>query len=193
MAKNKGSKPTDPASLAFSAVENALDGSAAAKAPAETVTNKAKSNNTKTTPARTRSAERIAARTKGIANDDRSSAAGILYSLQSKSTSTPYWVAAFASIVWGAVIGALGFFRFGENLTDTALLSQTLRTPEFAGYAALLVIPILAFFAIAVMTKRANDLRLAASSMTQAAMRLTEPEATASHLNAHFLAQVNLK
>jgi len=181
MAKSKDSSPKDPAALAFSAVENALvqpvETSAAEDKPA--AKSKASKNSPKPT-SRTRSAERIAERAAGIANDDRSSATGILYSLQSKPNNTPYWVALLASIIWGGIIGVLGAFRYADTIANTELLSATVRTPEFAAYVALLVIPILAFFAIAVMTRRANDLRLAASTMTQAAMRLTEPEATAS-------------
>ena len=43
-----------------------------------------------------------------------------------------------------------------------------------------MVLPVLGFFAVATLFRRAQDLRNAASSITQAAIRLAEPEVTAS-------------
>ena len=51
---------------------------------------------------------------------------------------------------------------------------------DFIGLVALAIIPVLGFFAIATLIRRAQDLRNAATAVTQAAIRLAEPETTAS-------------
>src|SRR6185503_18494743 len=51
---------------------------------------------------------------------------------------------------------------------------------DFIGLVALTVIPVLGFFAIAALIRRAQDLRNAATAVTHAAIRLAEPETTAS-------------
>ena len=49
-----------------------------------------------------------------------------------------------------------------------------------SAWSPLAVIPVLGFFAIATLIRRAQDLRNAATAVTQAAIRLAEPETTAS-------------
>src|SRR5690606_24861970 len=55
-----------------------------------------------------------------------------------------------------------------------------LTSVDFAGWAAVIALPVVGIIAIGVLARRAADLRLAANSMTQAAIRLTEPESAAA-------------
>src|SRR5690606_28156318 len=53
-------------------------------------------------------------------------------------------------------------------------------TIDFIALIAIMFLPVAAFFAVATLFRRAQDLRNAASSITQAAIRLAEPEVTAA-------------
>jgi len=53
-------------------------------------------------------------------------------------------------------------------------------TIEFVAILAIMLVPVLGLFAVATLFRRAADLRNAASSITQAAIRLAEPEVTAA-------------
>src|SRR5690606_31832352 len=61
-----------------------------------------------------------------------------------------------------------------------ANFGQFAGTIEFIAILAIIVLPVLGFFAVATLVRRAQDLRNAASSITQAAIRLAEPEVTAA-------------
>ncbi len=70
----------------------------------------------------------------------------------------------------------VAIIRNGRDLGTPAFFGSN----EFIGLVALAVIPVLGFFAIATLIRRAQDLRNAATAVTQAAIRLAEPETTAS-------------
>src|SRR5690554_4264959 len=175
MAKNP--TPTnDPAALAFSAVEDALKESvfnmdnaaqqASERKPAATGRSE-----------RLRAADKIAQQAGPVANDDRYPASKILYSLQNRSSLAPIWVALLVSLAWLAISGAGGWLRYGDQFSD---FGRFVGTIDFIALAAIMVVPVVGFFGIATLFRRAQDLRNAASSITQAAMRLAEPEVTAA-------------
>jgi len=184
MAKQSTSPAKDPAALAFSAVEAALKDSVfsiedAKSPPAEQKQKPAKTEK----PAeaeRQRSAKRIAGKTSSPANDDAFAAQRILYSMQSRPSAAPIWIAALLSILWLAGTGVISWLRFGEQLTDPQQFVGFSTTAEFAGLLAIAFLPVLGFFAVGILVRRAQELRVAAASMTQAAIRLAEPETTAA-------------
>lgn len=184
MAKNNESTSKDPAELAFSAVEDALRDSVFSLDTAE---QEAKQKPTSSAPApkrpspeRENVAGKIAARAKGPANDDRYTSSKLLQSMQSRPSFAPLWIAVLVSAIWIVATGAIGWLRFGDQLSRPAQWNVFVTTADFAGLLAITTLPILGFFAVAILARRAQDLRIAATSMTQAAIRLAEPETTAA-------------
>ena len=174
MAKNL-TPNNDPAALAFSAVEDALKDSVfnldstPEKTPERRTSDTARSE-------RLRAADKIAQQAGPVANDDRFPAK-ILYNLNSRSSSAPTWIALVLSAVWLCVAGAVAWLRYGPQLSNFGQFAGTI---DFVGLLAILFLPVVGFFAVATLFRRAQDLRNAASSITQAAMRLAEPEVTAA-------------
>jgi hypothetical protein len=174
MAKNP--TPTnDPAALAFSAVEDALKESVFSIEPSPAQAEKRPTEPTRSE--RLRAADKIAQQAGAVANDDRFPASRILYNLQSRSSSAPTWIAVGLSALWLLVSGAGAYMRYGNELGN---LGQFMGTIDFIALIAIMFLPVAAFFAVATLFRRAQDLRNAASSITQAAIRLAEPEVTAA-------------
>ena len=189
MAK-KSNTQDDPATLAFSAVEDALKDSVfgnPAPAPAEPASTPAPEAGiaaaaaSSTRPAssraeRARVADKQAAMSGSVANDDRFQGSRILYGLQSRSSSTPNLVAILVAVGWVIAVLAIAVIRNGRDFGSASFFGSN----DFIGLVALTVIPVLGFFAIATLIRRAQDLRNAATAVTHAAIRLAEPETTAS-------------
>ncbi len=113
------------------------------------------------------------------ANDDRASVGGMMHSLQRQPTKTPYWTALLMSSVWLICGLTYGWVMFRDEMTGLSSFRDYLATPSLLTLTAVIVVPILFFFVIAVLTRRAQGLRLAALSMTEIAARLAEPEGVA--------------
>src|SRR5690606_23108565 len=181
----------DPAALAFSAVENALkdsvfsmDDKPARKVESQPATREPKRDQRRENPTnseRLRAADKIAAQASSVANDDRSPAASAFYALQTRASNAPVWFAIVASVLWMAGVGLIAAIRYGNQFAEGLTVAEFVQTLDFAALAAIIALPILAMISIAFLVRRAQDLRLAAASMTQAAMRLSEPESAAAH------------
>ena len=163
----------DPAALAFSAVEDALKASAANAA-------EAKPARTSAAPARDTAAKKIARRAASPANDDRFTSSKLLTAMQARPSSSSIWLALITSFIWIAVVATIGWMRFGQSLTSPEASRNFFTSTDFLGLLALALFPVLAIAAIAALVRRSHDLRVAAVSMTQAAIRLTEPETDAA-------------
>jgi len=110
------------------------------------------------------------------ANDDRQSVGQILQSMQRRPSRAPYMAAFLLSIAWVALGVFIGIAYFGGDFRS--LTAQGAHPTLFA-LAAGIVLPVLLFYVLAHMIRRAQELRLIARSMTEAAMRLAEPETIA--------------
>ncbi|MDR3471926.1 MAG: hypothetical protein P4M09_09590 [Devosia sp.] len=178
MAKKPTSASNDPAALAFSAVEDALKDSVFnldEGVDQRTPHPQLRDNRERTE--RLRANEKIASQTGSVANDDRFGATRILYGLQSKASPQPTYIAIGLSVVWVVAVILAEVVRLRSVDEGAPLFTNSL---ELVAFLAILVLPIAAFFAIATLVRRAQELRIAASSITQAAVRLAEPETTAS-------------
>jgi hypothetical protein len=115
------------------------------------------------------------------ANDDRPSVGQILQAMQTRTPSrAPFVFALVASLVWLTLCGVY----FASHYAAADLSAYTAREfwlrPEI-GLAGLSAIgPTLFLFALAILARRAQELRASARSMTQVAMRLAEPETLAT-------------
>src|ERR1700712_3510628 len=184
MAK-KSNTQDDPATLAFSAVEDALKDSVFGgpaqpdiQAQPEPMMSAPRSQGGGGggRTERARPADKIAAQSGSVANDDRFQGSRILYGLQSRSSQTPNLVAILVAVGWVVAILAVALLRNGSNFGTAGFYGSN----DFIGLVALAIIPVLGFFAIATLIRRAQDLRNAATAVTHAAIRLAEPETTAS-------------
>ncbi len=182
--KNISSNNTDPAALAFSAVENALkdsilenDSKKSTKEQKSAIDQNAKSGIND----REQTAKKIYKKTNTPANEDRLLARSKFYTkIRTSSSSAPLWIATLLSVLWLSLMFFVGWVNWSEQLLNPELLSKLVISNEFLTFLALTILPILSFFAIAILLRRAKDLRLAANSMTEAAIRLSEPEANAA-------------
>ena len=185
MAKKTATPQNDPATLAFSAVEDALKDSvfanldqpaAAEEPPAEKAAPKLPPRDNSPRSERQRTADKFAAQTGSVANDDRFPSSKILYGLQSKSSGTPTMVAGLVALGWVVAIALVAMIRNGADMGTASFWGSN----DFIGLLALAIVPVIGIFAIATLIRRAQDLRNAAAAVTQAAIRLAEPETTAS-------------
>ena len=128
-------------------------------------------------PVRTRTADVEEVRpSQRAANDDRQSVGQILQSMQRRPSRAPYMAAFFLSAVWVVLGIVVGLSYFGSDLR--AIANQGVHPTLFA-LAAGIALPVLLFYVLAHMIRRAQELRIIARSMTEAAMRLAEPETIA--------------
>lgn len=111
------------------------------------------------------------------ANDDRQKDyRSLLHTLNRRSSTTIYWVVAFVSVAWIAGAAALANMLFGTGIWKIRSLDQLMAQPGLIGLAVAALLPVVLFWAFAAMIRRAQDMRLAAQSMTEVAFRLAEPE-----------------
>ncbi|OZA79958.1 MAG: hypothetical protein B7X76_08820, partial [Azorhizobium sp. 39-67-5] len=165
-------KIQDPTEAALSAIQEALtlqldnpDG-----APAEDRTTQQGARDPRPRRSRVEVADRRAA------NDDRQTVGQLLSQLQRRSSPAPYWWAAGLAILWLGfgtpyVLAALRTAAPGASGFDALLAS-----PALMAILGSLIIPPIAFFALAAMVRRSRDLQLIGKSMTEVALRLAQPE-----------------
>lgn len=116
------------------------------------------------------------------ANDDRQKdARAIALGLNRRASGAIYWIMAVISAVWVAGGLAVANVLYGGGLFQVRSIDEIVARPSVLALLALTVMPVILFWAFAVMMKRAQDLRLAAQSMTEMAIRLAEPESIAQN------------
>ena len=111
------------------------------------------------------------------ANDDRQKDfRSLMHGLNQRASRTVYWVAAVLSLVWLGASVLLADQLFGPVIWQTRTVQQVFARPEWAMFGIGVLLPVILFWAFAAMVRRAQEMRLAAQSMTEVAFRLAEPE-----------------
>ncbi len=110
------------------------------------------------------------------ANDDAPSIGGLIYALNQKPSRRPFSIATFASLGWAVVTLGFAAFFWGNDIIAGAGLKAFLGRPELLTLVATLLGPIALMFALAVISYRAEEMRLRSSAMTEVAVRLAEPD-----------------
>ena len=115
------------------------------------------------------------------ANDDRPSVGQILQAMQTRPPSrAPFILALVASAVWLALCAVFFVDHYAAGGFGAVMEREFWLRPEI-GLAGLSAVgPVVFLFALAVLARRAQELRASARAMTQVAMRLAEPEALAT-------------
>ncbi|OKP64792.1 kinesin, partial [Ensifer adhaerens] len=115
------------------------------------------------------------------ANDDgRRSPAAMLRALDVRSNRAAIRVAALVSVIWAVAGLGVANLLYGPQIWQIRSLSDLAATPGAVGVAIGIVLPIMLFFSFAIMIARAQELRNAARSMAEVALRLAEPETAAA-------------
>ncbi|MCB1465084.1 MAG: hypothetical protein KDJ90_22310, partial [Nitratireductor sp.] len=116
------------------------------------------------------------------ANDDRSAGGGDLsFAIQRTPPTRIFWVAAFLSLVWLGLTGGLYVYaRDNGVLTSLFGTSEAMSGPVPWVLGGIILVPMLLIWAFAIMMRRAQEMRVAAQTMTEAAVRLLRPEDTAA-------------
>ncbi len=114
-------------------------------------------------------------RGKSAANDDAPSIGGLIYALEQKPSNQIYRHAAIASGLWllaGLVFAYLSLSSEAALSTWSTVLSR----PTTFLTATAIVVPIAVIWLLALLSWRAEELRLRSSTMTEVAIRLAEPD-----------------
>ncbi len=114
------------------------------------------------------------------ANDDRQrDYKAIVQRLNGRKNNTVYWLTALLSLLWLGGAYALAQRWIEPSVWSIGSIEEAIARPYVVLLAALTIVPIILFWAFAVMVRRAQEMRVAAESMTELAMRLVEPETNA--------------
>jgi hypothetical protein len=114
------------------------------------------------------------------ANDQRANLQPQLLGAMDASAKSPMRMAAILSVVW-VILGAVAAHIFyAPAIWEIRSFQQMTALPGAFGVLVATIFPIAIFFAFANMIARARELRYAARSMAEVALRLAEPENAAS-------------
>ncbi len=112
------------------------------------------------------------------ANDDGPSIGGLIFALQQKPSNAVYKYAAIASVVWCTVGAAFGMVMLSSEAPVQGWFDLMSRPTTFLTVTAI-VVPIAVMWLLALLSWRAEELRLRSSTMTEVAIRLAEPDRVA--------------
>ncbi|NJR14196.1 MAG: hypothetical protein HC779_08705 [Phyllobacteriaceae bacterium] len=96
-----------------------------------------------------------------------------------KASSTVFWGAFVLSALWAAGGYFVGTAIYGASLFSVGSIGAMLARPGLIATLIAIAVPIAAFWVFAIMMRRAQEMHLAAQSMTEVAYRLVEPESLA--------------
>ncbi|MEP4272835.1 MAG: hypothetical protein ABJ379_12800, partial [Roseibium sp.] len=163
-------KAKDPAEAALSAVEEALKldfggpEAAASEAAAEANTVAADpANRPQAEPRGPTQREERQSRRRGrggrppAANDDRRNIGNLIYALQRRPSSAPFWGALALSAVWAALGSSLFMSAFSDKVASFSDPQALLSSPEMILAAVGIGVPIIFFFVMAMMIWRAQE------------------------------------
>ena len=114
------------------------------------------------------------------ANDDgRKTTAGLLRALEIRSSRGAIRNATIISVLWSFGVLGLANLLYGPEIWQIRSISGVLAMPAAIGFLVAILVPVLVFYAFSIMMARAREMRSAARSMAEVALRLAEPESIA--------------
>ncbi len=113
------------------------------------------------------------------ANDDRANIGQMLQGLHQRPASrTPFILATVAAVAWAA--GAAGTaFMFRPELQELFAAPRMSALVALGAFVAV-ALPIVAFYVLALLIRRSQEMRAVAESMADVALRLAQPETVAT-------------
>ncbi|MCB1454269.1 MAG: hypothetical protein KDJ43_11545, partial [Rhizobiaceae bacterium] len=107
------------------------------------------------------------------ANDDRQRESRASLQAMNRGPSRGiYWATLFLTLAWVAGGLMLGHILFAPGIWQIRTIEQLLAAPQIIGLGIGILVPIILFWGFAVMIRRAQEMRHAARSLTEAVMRL---------------------
>lgn len=107
--------------------------------------------------------------------------ASLIYAIQQKPSSRIFLITFLISLIWIAACTYYGYLNVYPNLTAPLTTSSVFETPGLMSLLAIAFLPLLPIWGFALMLHRAQEMRHAASSMTEAAIQLLQPETGAEN------------
>ncbi len=115
------------------------------------------------------------------ANDEHDEQLARLHHLlQKKASARPLWIASFLSVIWLAICGYYIYGSLLPTLDTGKPLLNLISDPTFQLSAVAVVAPLMLFWAFAILVRRTQEMRNAAASMSEAALRLLRPDEVAT-------------
>ena len=114
------------------------------------------------------------------ANDQNASRARAAALPGAPDSGSPMRIAVIVSVIWVVLGLAAAHILYAPAIWQIRSLKQLAAVPGALGVLVATLFPIAVFFAFAVMIARARELRHAARSMAEVALRLAEPENAAA-------------
>ena len=119
------------------------------------------------------------------ANDDRETVGAILQAMNARPASrTPYILALIGALLWAAICALYAYVALWPTVPSRP--ADLLLRPETPLFLLAALAPIFCMFAFAALSRRLRELRLSARAISQVAVRLAEPEATAGEHMANL-------
>ena len=112
------------------------------------------------------------------ANDDGPSIGGLIFALQQKPSNAVFKYAAVGSVIWSAIGTGFGIVMLGSEAPIQGWFDLVSRPATFFSVTAI-VVPVAVLWLLALLSWRAEELRLRSSTMTEVAIRLAEPDRVA--------------
>jgi ABC-type transporter Mla subunit MlaD len=119
------------------------------------------------------------ARSHIAANDDVPSIGGLIFALQQKPSGQAFMLAAAASGGWLAIGALLAWGLLSPVIATAPSASAVFTSPMMVVVLATVGLPIALFWFLALLSWRAQELKLMSSAMTEVAVRLSEPDKSA--------------
>lgn len=96
-----------------------------------------------------------------------------------KPSSGIYWGALLVSVLWGVAGYYIATRLFGSQLFNVTSINSVFSRPNLIAALIAIIVPIMGFWAFAVLVRRSQEMRIAAQSLTDVAYRLVDPESLA--------------
>ncbi len=114
------------------------------------------------------------------ANENRRLTPSFITDLRRRPSLAPYFFALVLSIVWLGIGLAYFWGFYGQNLIQSESLSAVFSTPGMITLLATFVLPIPVIWLLAMLIRRAQEMRNMSRAMASAAIYLSQPEGIAS-------------
>jgi Apolipoprotein A1/A4/E domain len=114
------------------------------------------------------------------ANDDRRNSVLQMTALNERASRGPTLLAWILSLIW---LGAVGYYAISTLIPANEItggLFAPINLPSTVALALAAILPVILIFSIAAMARRAQEMRIAARAMTEAALRMAQPESVAA-------------
>ena len=110
----------------------------------------------------------------------RSGAAALSARLSRKPSSGILYLAFLLTLAWVGFAFWAGFQTIGTDLISPTAWENVASRPDLLYFTAGLILPVLMIWAYAMLVRRSQEMRLVASTMTEVAYRLIDPETEAT-------------